>query len=908
MKAHVTEVSARRWWRMSIAVSLAALICIPTAGLVGVSTATAVARRENAGQAAEVRRSADHLQILTRARFVLQREYVASAVLAAGREWGVDSATIGEILGFDPGERIDTAREEVDRLVADLDPRSDVGQALSGVGDLRRLVDASAIGFQDVIGQYGAVETFLSGAVDDVIAELRAARAAMADMTGIDESVRELDATVAVHETTVTELSLLSDVLVSGVEGGDDTILRLAGELALHDQATQNLDAVATGAVRSMWHQIRADESAVRFDEAMDGLWRTAHEGGFGPVADNGTAHLALAPTFADGLRTTELTLDLISVGANDLARKAEQAETLAQSTFARDLLTVALLVLVTAIAGLFTARSITRPLRRLAKQASAVSDGSLAVPQLHESGPTEVAVVTRAFNDVVANLRAVESQASALAAGKLDDPALDLRLKGSLAIAVQGSVTRLSRSLSERDELQRRLAHEATHDALTGLANRALFNDRIEHALARHARDGEDVAIVYCDLDGFKTINDSLGHDAGDKLLCIAAERLTSAVRQGDTIARLGGDEFAVLLEGPPGLVAEAVAVSDRILRALSDPVEVNGVPMVVTASVGVAAASQGAGSADELLRDADAAMYQAKRTGRDRLVVFEAGMMAEALARIEVERDMVGVVDRGELVVHYQPVVHLESGELRGFEALVRWQHPTRGLLLPASFIPVAEETGRIVEIGDWVLRTACETARTWQRPDGRDPISVAVNLSARQLDDGTFLDRVATILEETGVDPKLLVLELTESIIVARPEEVAVQLRALKELGVTIAIDDFGTGYSSLSYLRQFPVDVLKIDRSFIESIADGERGHALVRGLLDLARTLGIGALAEGIEQSVQLDSLVGEGCEFGQGFLFARPLDGTAAAEIAAEFHARTPVEYGDTVAGSAHSL
>jgi EAL domain-containing protein (putative c-di-GMP-specific phosphodiesterase class I) len=295
---------------------------------------------------------------------------------------------------------------------------------------------------------------------------------------------------------------------------------------------------------------------------------------------------------------------------------------------------------------------------------------------------------------------------------------------------------------------------------------------------------------------------------------------------------------------------------------------------------------------------------MYQAKRTGRDRLVVFEPGMMAEALARIEVERDLVGVVDRGELTVHYQPVVHLETGTLRGFEALVRWQHPTRGLLLPASFIPIAEETGRIVEIGDWVLRTACEAARTWQRPDGRDPISVAVNLSARQLDDGELLDRVAAILAETGLDPSLLVLELTESIIVERPIEVAAQLGSLRELGVTIAIDDFGTGYSSLSYLSQFPVDVLKIDRSFIESIEDGQRGNALVRGVLDLARTLGIGALAEGIEHAIQLDSLVGEGCEFGQGFLFAQPLDRTAAAEVAAEHHARTAVIFGDAVAGT----
>jgi diguanylate cyclase (GGDEF)-like protein/PAS domain S-box-containing protein len=470
-----------------------------------------------------------------------------------------------------------------------------------------------------------------------------------------------------------------------------------------------------------------------------------------------------------------------------------------------------------------------------------------------------------------------------------LDDPAV-------------GGIVINAHDVTTRKQVELELEHQAFHDALTGLANRALFKDRIEHALARHRRHGTDVAVLFCDLDGFKTINDSLGHDAGDRLLRVAAARLTSAIRQGDTIARLGGDEFAVLLEGGQRVLDEALVVSDRMLHALSDPIEIDGVPMVVTASIGVAAVSQGALTPDELLRNADTAMYGAKSEGRNGSLVFQPSMLTDALARLELERDLAGAVERGEFVVHFQPVVRLHDGTVAGFEALVRWQHPTRGLLLPGAFIPVAEESGRITEIGEWVLRTACREAAGWQRPDGRDPVRLSVNLSARQLNDPSLVDLVAQALTDSGLPPDLLMLELTESILVDRPGDVADVLTSLKSLGVSIAIDDFGTGYSSLSYLRQFPADVIKIDRSFIESIEDRDRVPAIVRGLLDLARTLDLGTVAEGIEHSVQRTSLVGQGCQFGQGYLFARPIDAAAAAEIAAEHHARTVVSDPDGIA------
>ena len=415
-------------------------------------------------------------------------------------------------------------------------------------------------------------------------------------------------------------------------------------------------------------------------------------------------------------------------------------------------------------------------------------------------------------------------------------------------------------------------MVHQALHDALTGLPNRALFLDRLQHALARASRAGTDVAVLFLDLDRFKTVNDSLGHAAGDQLLCTVSERIASCMRTADTAARLGGDEFAVLLEDLAS-TREAVGVAERIIAALDAPVLVAGREVLVSASIGIAT---GDGGSEDLLRHADVAMYRAKATGKGRYAMFEQGMQAEVIERLELEADLQRAVDRGEIEVFYQPIMRLGSEELAGHEALVRWRHPTRGLMSPLSFVPVAEETGLIVPVGRFVLREACRQAAAWQAMVPGE-LTMHVNLSGRQLEDPALVGEVSSILRETGLPAGRLVLEITETVLMHDTEATIERLRSLRALGVRLAVDDFGTGYSSLRYLNRFPLDVLKMAKPFVDGLATQSEDPALARAIIDLGSNLGLQIVAEGIEGADQLVQLRRLGCPLGQGFLFSRPL-------------------------------
>jgi diguanylate cyclase (GGDEF)-like protein/PAS domain S-box-containing protein len=442
---------------------------------------------------------------------------------------------------------------------------------------------------------------------------------------------------------------------------------------------------------------------------------------------------------------------------------------------------------------------------------------------------------------------------------------------------AVEGVVLNI-RDVTERKTAEEAMLHQAFHDALTGLPNRALFLDRLGQALARRGRRGSLTAVLFLDLDRFKWINDSLGHAAGDQLVVQVAERLSDAIRPGDSVARFGGDEFVVLCDELDG-DWEARAIAERLDNALHEHFCVEGRDITVTASIGIATNPSGSGAtADSLLRDADAAMYRAKERGRNRIEAFQGGMRARAIERLEVESDLRRALERGELRVYYQPVVRLAGAAMVGVEALVRWQHPERGLVPPLEFIPVAEETGLIQPLGAFVLRESCRQVAEWNRanPD-RVPLSVAVNLSARQMSAADLTRLVLTALNESGLEPGLLCLEITESVLMEDVTASRNVLQSLKELGVRLGIDDFGTGYSSLLYLRRFPVDVLKVDRSFVSGLGENSEDGAIVSGVLGLAHALGVGAIAEGVEQPEQADRLAALGCELAQGFLWSKPL-------------------------------
>ena len=513
----------------------------------------------------------------------------------------------------------------------------------------------------------------------------------------------------------------------------------------------------------------------------------------------------------------------------------------------------------------------------------------------LGHGGAASGAIVDRTTSDV-------DGTWTIVVRGSLAGPSLPATIQGLIVTGVGTVITLLiallvltlsrsrERALSMVAEQTVQLRHQAMHDALTGLPNRVLAIDRAEQMLARARRARQPIAALYIDIDAFKHINDTFGHAAGDAFLRLVASRLQTVVRESDTAARLAGDEFILLLDtltldAGPELVAERVL---EVLRAPYDLIQEIGRELQVTASIGVAFGLEG--SAEDMLADADVALYAAKGAGRDRYAMFESGMHAAAHDRIALEMDLADAVNGDELYLVYQPTFDLRTERATGVEALARWRHPTRGVVGPDVFIPVAEHSGLILALGRWVLHTACAQAARW-RDEGHD-LSIAVNVSGRQLDHDDLIDDVRSALDAAGLDAARLTIEITETALMANPEAAARRLGALKDLGVKIAIDDFGTGYSSLAYLRQFPVDTIKIDRTFVNGIATSKEQSALIRTLIDLGRTLHLETLGEGIEDLDQLTHLQQAQCDSGQGFLFARPLDADA---LSAFLSSRQPV-------------
>jgi diguanylate cyclase (GGDEF)-like protein len=438
---------------------------------------------------------------------------------------------------------------------------------------------------------------------------------------------------------------------------------------------------------------------------------------------------------------------------------------------------------------------------------------------------------------------------------------------------------------ITTRKLAEARLLHDAFHDALTGLPNRALFMDRLDCAIKRAKRQDQYIfAVIFLDFDRFKVVNDSLGHVTGDELLVAISQRLAAIVRRGDTLTRLGGDEFAILADDLKD-VMDVVLLAERIQEDLRTPFHLGPNEIVMTASLGIALGSKTGAKPEDLLRDADTAMYHAKSSGKGKHVLFDPAMHARVVERLQLETELRRAIERAEFCVHYQPIVGLKDGLVSGFEALVRWENPDRGLISPADFIPVAEETGLIQPIGLWVLRESCRQMAAWRRefPGGHD-LTISVNLSGRQVTQPDLVEQIDLILSETGLEPEALRLEITESVIIHHSGPATSVFRRLKERGIGLSMDDFGTGYSSLSYLHHFPLDTLKIDRSFIGRMCEEDGEPAIVHTIVSLARNLGMDVVAEGVETAWQADLLRAMGCQFAQGYLFSRPVPAETAAE------------------------
>ncbi|HSF79769.1 MAG TPA: EAL domain-containing protein, partial [Anaerolineales bacterium] len=450
----------------------------------------------------------------------------------------------------------------------------------------------------------------------------------------------------------------------------------------------------------------------------------------------------------------------------------------------------------------------------------------------------------------------------------------LAVRDKNGIASRFAGSLTDITiRKLAEEQ-----LIHDALHDALTGLPNRNLFLDRLERNLEL-ARRREDYlyAVLFLDTDRFKFVNDSLGHNIGDKLLVAIAKSLQNSLRETDTVARLGGDEFVILLEDIENS-DEAIKITDRIQDKFSRPFLIDGHEIFISTSIGIILSDLHYDKSADILSDADIAMYRAKALGRARYVVFEPKMRTSLVARMEMENDLRRAIDSNEFKLHYQPIISLGTGTLTGFEALVRWLHPEKGMVSPGEFIPIAEESGLILPLGRWILREACTQLKLWHKRYPTSHLSISVNLSSLQFKQDDLAEQVGQILSETGLESHHLKLEITESFIMDNAQSIHDTIMKLKAMGVKVYIDDFGTGYSSLGYLHQFPIDTIKIDRTFIQRIDRNGDNAELVRAILNLARDLKLSVIAEGIETEDQLDQLRELSCEYGQGYYFSRPVD------------------------------
>ncbi len=630
---------------------------------------------------------------------------------------------------------------------------------------------------------------------------------------------------------------------------------------ATYEGASADMDAQLRGALAREWGRIQALPQEVQYDAFVA---PTAAHGANKPL----TAMFVVAE---DGTARQAAFSSLLSHAIAGATTAATSSRATINSHLAVSMALTTGLILACLLVAIVASSAISRPVRRLADEAEQISLGNLI--EVRPGGPFEVRTAGEALAATSASLRRIEAQAADLAAGRLDSASLRDALPGPLGKVVHASISRIIETIHEREALQSELAHQAAHDPLTNLPNRAAALRQIEGALARAARSDHMVGLLFVDLDGFKSVNDTFGHAAGDEVLRTVAGRMRGAVRAGDVVCRLGGDEFVIVVEDAGSEVA-VITTAHHVVAAVSHPVPFADVEVPIGASIGVGISPDGTSDADTLLGEADAAVYRAKSAGRGQVEVFDQELRETLRQRAGLEAAIRDGLTQGQFALHYQPVIGIASGAVQGYEALVRWHRPGLGLIMPDTFIPVAEQSSLINDLGRWVLFEAVAQLRRWtdQTPPEANSPYMAINISGRQLASPELIDDVANAIARYGVDPAKIILELTETVLVADASAVD-RLTGLKRLGVRIALDDFGTGYTSVAQLGLFPIDILKIDRSYIAAMATSEH---LVQMMVQVGHTYSLHVVAEGVEVPAQLDVLRRINCDDAQGFLFARP--------------------------------
>jgi len=777
---------------------------------------------------------------------------------------------VKQFTGIDLVLALSNARATVDRLLAEVGDEQTVARV-----NALRAPDVAAV---ELSAGYEAIESTLAERTDKTVGMLFTTGGQITDGDGLVNALMSLELAIAARQAVASELTtVLSARFAASEDEGTAELESLAEERAIYDHSIDELAHVAAvdGSIAAAVATVTSNEDVIAFRDAVDEQITSAFQSG---VSIDG---LAPAAIFADLDRVTALFeigtassaahLELVSSAAADASVAAGRAADAADASTRRALWTIVVLALGSLAGAYVFSRSIVAPLRRLATQARRLRDG-VSADNDRPRGPREVQEAASAISEAAAHLALAERQAHALAAGDLEHPALGETAPGDLGSALQHAVHTLASSINEREEFRRRLAHEAAHDGLTALANRNSSLARLQQGLARTRRNSATLAVMFVDLDGFKNVNDTHGHLAGDAVLRTVAQRLVTNVREGDHVGGRGGDEFLIIAE-PVQDTEEALSIATRVRLALNEPIRVGDVTVEIDASIGVALGEHDSDlDADELLHDADLAVYRAKAMGRGRIELCDDDLRAQDIEYALLERALRYAIEHDELILHYQPTIDASTGGTTGLEALVRWQRSGHGLVMPSGFIEFAERSDLIIDIDLWVLDRVARQLRDWTNHPTYATVPVAVNISGRHLNSNDFVANVLRPLEHHGIDPSRLVVEVTESGLLDDLDHAATKLEALRSRGIKVAIDDFGTGYTSLAYLRSLPVDILKIDRSFTNDAA----AQSLVQLIINTGHLLGAHITAEGIETDEQVRRFTQMGCDGIQGYFYARP--------------------------------
>ncbi len=862
--------------RYSLAWLLALLAAVPLVGASWLASTTIRTAGNERDGATVINANVAELVSLTELRTSLLDERNWDSQLRGIEELGLDPELASALLGIDLVADLDAAKNDVDARLAEMELLA-VAAEIDAIREVRRDVDPALVG-----DRYAVVEARLANRSDVIVDDLITLAGTLSNADRLVTTLRVVRSAMLARRASAEEYPAYFGARFSPVQRNVDELQLLTEQHALRLQAEADIErmAVADAEAGDALRAIADNESAALFDSAIEDL---IEQGGASSERSVDSS-LALALGDIEGLaaeldasnETNALYLDLVEAAAADAVAASEDLGALATARENRAVLGITVLAVASLFVVFAARQAIRHPVRRLRIVAEQLSAGKGGVRFGRGGGSVEIRAAGAALDEAADHIELAERQANALAEGDLDHPVLTSPTSGRLGASLQRAVSALAASIQEREDLRRRVTYEATHDGLTGLANRTESIRLLGHALGRVRRSDHGLAVLYVDLDGFKAVNDTYGHRAGDLLLCTVARRMAACIRDGDHLGRLGGDEFVVIAE-PVRAVDDAVDLAGRLLASLGNPIEIDDAVVRVGASIGISYTIDGnldgeGRSESELLRDADLAVYAAKARGRGRIELCDDRLRASSFERAELERRLKAALDDDQFVLHYQPIVD-PHGRLQSLEALIRWDQPGVGLVDPDQFLPVAESSDLMVRIDRWVLANAAAQMSRWDAEgSAMAGVTVNVNVSGRSLDAGSFVADVLTPLEQSGIDPSRIVIEITERALLKDLEGAVHKLELLRSRGVRTAIDDFGTGYTSLAHLRTLPVDVLKIDRSFV---AD-ETARPLVKLIIDTGHLLGATITAEGVETTGQATAMHELGSDDLQGFLFGSP--------------------------------